>query len=610
MSIGRPRKTIKTKRIQAVIPEEILNKLDKKVSSDKNLDRSKALTEAVNEWLGLTKKKRSFENIYKKFFGYSGLTKEDPLKVLHCNRNLEIDEEENRIIEIIEKKLFTSENLTEKEYLQINAFVEKQNFTIDKELHFCCTSSKLITIIEKLFLNSKYPINDYIGHCKYCGKEFFKKKITQKYDTPICKIQTYEEQKNETSNPEEVVKINKIIKNLKSKSKFDINPYFDRNDNDGFEKLKKIVEDLCVVSNYKYSIFKKKFKQYILQNENEMGDIDKIYIAHLVKNLSLEEIRNLTLENFADYISKELFPDKNNIRFYAAKNLMENSQKIFGISKNMAISLKLEREKSIKIGDRSQIYAEITSSMKENFDKFLNETQFESDYIKNYIKETSENMFKLLKAKTLIENSNYKEAIEVCEEVLSDGDKIDALELLLKLYFSIGNLDKVVETFDRLQALYNKIEMLDESEMCIQKPENVRMLGCIDLISGENLFKEDIKHELAYTGFFLAKESRFEESLKVLRMTHNDCVMFFMDSFEIPSDYSDQDKIYVKLALYLNCFGLSNTQKEKAQVLVNLIKQTIDKSDSFESLENIVGMFNFFKKQLKLLPPDANVSED
>ena len=145
MSIGRPRKTIKTKRIQAVIPEEILNKLDKKVSSDKNLDRSKALTEAVNEWLGLTKKKRSFENIYKKFFGYSGLTKEDPLKVLHNSENLEIDEEENKIIEIIEKKLFSSEKLTGREYLQINAFIEKQSFNIDKELNFTCTSSKLLT---------------------------------------------------------------------------------------------------------------------------------------------------------------------------------------------------------------------------------------------------------------------------------------------------------------------------------------------------------------------------------------------------------------------------------------------------------------------------------
>ncbi|MBR4261173.1 MAG: hypothetical protein IKQ33_04400 [Clostridia bacterium] len=594
MSIGRPRKTIKTKRIQAVIPEEILNKLDKKVSSDKNLDRSKALTEAVNEWLGLTKKKRSFENIYKKFFGYSGLTKEDPLKVLHNSENLEIDEEENKIIEIIEKKLFSSEKLTGREYLQINAFIEKQSFNIDKELNFTCTSSKLLTIIEKLFLNSKYPINDYIGHCKYCGKEFFKKKITQKYDTPICKIQTYEEQKNETNNPAEVVRINKIIKNLKSKSNFDVKPYFDRNDNNGFEKLKKIVEDLCVVSNYKYSIFKKKFKQF--QNKNEIEGINELYIAHLVRNLSLKEIQNLTLEGFANYIAGELFPDKNNIRFYAAKNLMEEYQNMFVVSKNMALFLKTEREQSIEINDKSQIYTNILNTMEEELGNIFAKTDSETDIVGNYFKEMFENAFKLSSAvKFTIENEHQK-AIELCEEVLKDGDKIDALQILLKIYFSIGNFDKVVEVFDRLQLLSDKLDALDESDMCIEKPENVKMLGCIDIISGESMYKEDLNHELAYTGFFLAKEGRFEESLKILRMTYNDSIMFFMGSFEIPSDYSDQDITYVKLALYMNCLGLNKTKE--SQGILNVLKQSIDKSDSFESLENIVGMFNFIKEQV------------
>ncbi len=608
MSIGRPRKTIKTKRIQAVIPEEILNKLDKKVSSDKNLDRSKALTEAVNEWLGLTKKKRSFENIYKKFFGYSGLTKESPLEVLHCSRDQEIDEEENKIIEIIERKLFASENLTEKEYLQINAFVEKQNFTIDKELHFCCTSSKLLTIIEKLFLNSKYPINDFIGHCKYCGKEFFKKKITQKYDTPICKIQTYEEQKNKTNNPVEVVKINKIIENLKSKSKFDIKTYFDINNDNGFEKLKKIVEDLCVVSNYKYSIFKKKFKQYIHQNENEINSIRELYIAHLVKNLTLEKIRNLTLEDFANYISQELFPNKNNIRIYAEKDLKEEFRKIFVFSKYMALLLKNERDQSIEKDEKSQIYTEIMDVMKEELYKFFAKTEFETDDLKNYIKEMSENIFKLFTAKRFIDNDNYQKAIEICEEVLCDGDKVDALELLLKLYFSIDNLDKVVETFDRLLALYNKLDALNESDFCIEKPDNIKMLGCIDPVDGTRIFKEDISYELAYTGFVLAKEGRLEESLKILRMTHNDCIMFFMGSFEIPSGYSDRDKIFVKLALYMNCLGLNKTKE--SQGILNILKQSIDKSNSFESLKNTAENFDFVRKQVVKLSSEINTTED
>ena len=608
MSIGRPKKTIKTKRIQAVIPEEILSKLDKKVKADKNLDRSKALTEAVNEWLGLTKKKRSFENIYKKFFGYNGLTREDPLEVLHRSRDQEIDEEENKIIEIIEKKLFVSENLTEQEYSQINAYVEKQSFTIDKELHFSCTSSKLLTIIEKLFLNSKYPINDYIGHCKYCGKEFFKKKITQKYDTPICKIQTYEEQKKETNNPAEVVKINKIIKNLKSKSKFDIKPYFDRNDNNGFEKLKKIVEDLCVVSNYKYSIFKKKFKQYILQNEDEIGDIDKIYIAHLVRNLSLEEIQNLTLEDFANYIADELFPDKNNIRFYAANNLIEDFKKMFIVSKNMALSLKLEREQSIGIDDRAKIYTDITTAFEDEMRKFFDQTDFGTDVVKNYFKEIFENAFKLSAAIKFSIEKEHQKAIEQCEEVLRDGDKIDALKILLKIYFSIENFDKVIEVFDRLQTLYDKLDTLDESDMRIDKPENVKMLGCIDIISGKPMFNDDISHELAYTGFILAKESRYEESLKILRITQVDCLKFFMNAFEIPYSYSDQDKIYVKLALYLNCLRLSNTKE--SQKILDLLKQSIDKSDSFESLENIVEMFNLIKDQAAKLAPKLDILED
>ena len=191
MSIGRPRKTIKTKRIQAVIPEEILNKLDKKVRSDKNLDRSKALTEAVNEWLGLSKRKRSFENIYKKFFGYSGATNEE----LFSDEKVDNNSEESKIIKLISERLFEDRTLFTKEVDEINDYISKQTFYVDNKLRLHCNSKKLLDLLGKLFLNSQFPINNFIGRCNYCGKEFFKKKLSQKYDTPICKIHNLEKKK-------------------------------------------------------------------------------------------------------------------------------------------------------------------------------------------------------------------------------------------------------------------------------------------------------------------------------------------------------------------------------------------------------------------------------
>ena len=597
MSIGRPRKTIKTRRIQAVLPEEILKKLDKKVFSEKNLDRSKALTEAVNEWLGLTKRKRSFENIYKKFFGYNNTTMFDELSSFVMVGN---NQEEKKILELIKERLFEDRTLLTKEVEEINNYISKHKFFVDKKLRLHCSSDKLFEILGKLFLNTHYPINNYIGHCGFCGKEFFKKKVSQKYDTPICKIHNLEKKKSETTNPKIAVELKKNIDKIKQNLKLDINEYFDINNENKFENIKKYIEDLCYKANYKYSIFKKNFKK-LLNDKFELegfGNCYDIYSSHIVQSYDLETINKLFFENFGDFFAQDVFPDKNNIRYYVSqdiKNIID--KKMFDIFKMMAVLSKTISElpndvKNIALSELSNKLPLLLDVVSAETSQVLNNTKLKElpDIFKNNII----NSLNLRKAYLLKTNHNPEASIEICEKILKENkNNLDALNVLIDTYFSMGP-----SKYKEIISCYEKIEEISEKMKKIQSSKDITVeelssymtiipgmpFPCLDFINP--------RHIEVITAFASAIEGKYEESLILLSGEVIEELRKYKEKCnDLPDSdlyYPKEDKNFVILARVISNLALSKDERmiKKANEL-----KVAFLNNNYEELEKVIIAF-------------------
>ena len=592
MSIGRPRKTIKTKRIQAVIPEEILNKLDKKVSGDKNLDRSKALTEAVNEWLGLTKKKRSFENIYKKFFGYNGATKEE----LFSDKIIDNNSEESKITKLILERLFEDRRLLSKEVEEINNFISKQTFFIDNKLRLHCNSEKLLEVLKKLFLNSQFPINNYIGHCSFCGKEFFKKKVSQKYDTPICKIHNLEKRKSETSNIKEAVHLKQKIESIKKDSKFDIKEYLDINSEYSFEKIKKLIEDICYKADFKYSGFKKNFKKLLNDNyELEgFGNLFNIYMAHLIKTYDSETIKKLEYENFGDFFAEDVFPDKKDIRSFVSKDIKDLISKNSFEKRKDYILVSIEIAKlPDELQERAWLEVGNKFLMPEE-SEILNNQKIPDIFKKNII-----NSIKLLKA--FASKKYHPEAsIEICENILKENENnIKAMELLIDTYFSMGPskykeviyyYNKIEETENKLREIEDKIGKTYDPTDITQKELIKEKLSFTNHLPGMQ-FSELInpRHIEAISAFAAAIEGDCLMSLDLLRDEFLDNLNKLKEQGEpIPDNilnYPEQDRLFVMGARAISILTLSKNE--------NLMKKANEIKDAFLNQN-----FDLFEKDI------------
>ncbi len=328
--VGRPKKDIKTSRVQCIIPETVKQELDERIKllPKNDRDRSKVITLAINEWLKPNKKKR-LKNLYIKFFGFI-----DPSldKGLFGNLNTIVEKDDDlEILDIIQEKLVSGENPNNDEIERFNNLLAKQKFYIDKSLKLNCTSTQVRILAEMLFLNRSYPMKDYAGYCKECGVFFYKEKAKQRFHSPVCKLKYYEKMKKNNQDPRKESKILSVEKDIKDKTLetglniSEILRSIDPNKNI-IETVKELINEICLLSGYKFSIFKELW-------QNGKGKLDEItrltnlfindYIEELTKRYDISVLKNYTVENFADDIAKDFFPEIGRMRIQLKKWLLK-----------------------------------------------------------------------------------------------------------------------------------------------------------------------------------------------------------------------------------------------------------------------------------------------
>lgn len=519
--VGRPLKEVKTKRVQCIIPETVLQDLDKRVGllPKSERDRSKVITLAINEWLKPNKKKRS-KNVYLKFFGfidyflYKGLWGS-------LNTILENDKE-LEILNNIKKKLVLGESPDDKEIECFNNLLAKQKFYIDNSLKLNCSSKPVMILAEMLFLNRSLPMKDYAGYCKECGVFFYKEKAKQLFHSPICKLKYYEKIKKSNQNPlkeSRILAIEKDIKDKALKSPINISEILrsiDPNKNN-IDTVKELVKGISNLSGNKFSIFKELWK-------NSIGKIDELlrlgtvfgaqYIDELIKKIiakgNINALKNYTIENFADDVATDFFAEtgkmKNELKKWLLKSLTPNR---FYALKNCVLGLRtgyLEKEQEkIEALNKSIKYYENTFEKEYN----LNNNKLYS-FEKNYY---------IIIAKTeLIQyEKNLDKRINLYNELLKEN-RLN-LGVYLGLFFTYFNkYSEQEEEKYRLKIIYYY--------KCFRRIKKaLGLLGVNKIKSDRRGFKElstcpiYLQHYpilTAITAYVLAANGQTKEALEII----------------------------------------------------------------------------------------------
>lgn len=517
--IGRPLKEVKTKRVQCIIPETVLQDLDKRVGllPKSERDRSKVITLAINEWLKPNKKKRS-KNVYLKFFGfidyflYKGLWGS-------LNTILENDKE-LEILNNIKKKLVLGESPDDKEIECFNNLLAKQKFYIDNSLKLNCSSKPVMILAEMLFLNRSLPMKDYAGYCKECGVFFYKEKAKQLFHSPICKLKYYEKIKKSNQNPlkeSRILAIEKDIKDKALKSPINISEILrsiDPNKNN-IDTVKELVKGISNLSGNKFSIFKELWKNIIGKTDEllRLGiDFFNQYIDELIKKIiakgNINALKNYTIENFADDVATDFFAEtgkmKNELKKWLLKSLTPNR---FYARKNFVLGtgyLEKEQEKIEALNKSIEYY----------------ENTFEKEYNLNNNKLYSfEKNFYIIIAKTeLIQyEKNLDKRIELYVELLKE----DRLNLGIYLYLICTYFVKLQEKNEekyRLKIIYYY--------KCFRRIKKALGLLGVNKIKSEKRFYKELstcpiylQHYpilTAITAYVLAANGQTKEALETI----------------------------------------------------------------------------------------------
>ena len=474
--VGRPKKTIETERILYVIPKEIKEELDKRInpsSSDEDYkDRSKLITKAVKEMLGLGKKidierkKRKFENIYSKLFIFTDKTLENHLfKPLNSeSNNLEIV----NVVDKLREKIISGQELSSDEINSFNDILKELKFCIDKNLNVISDSEYINVFLFQLQLNKHFPISNYLGICNKCNRLFFKRKLRQKFCSPSCKIKYYSTKKINKSN------------NINTNYEIHFSDYNNIKGGE-LQRWKKIIIDCWNLCFNKYS----KFKELIsFKNDKNRTLIYRSIIILLteINSMLLEKelnfLENITDDILLNWFVEEIFPKEctKRIKTNSIKDLKKYIPlKRFEIEKELFIALK-----KYKI-DNNNEYINSLYNYKDYF-----ESKFEQDYQEVLLDEDIKNAKKisLLRCDCLIaqrkcEKYQIDECIEICNNILKiEPSCIDAHGLLILAYANKKNVNKIIEHYNELEKIsfglhfisYNLIKIY--SAIAFNKVEN------------------------------------------------------------------------------------------------------------------------------------------
>ena len=118
-------------------------------------------------------------------------------------------------------------------------------------------------------------------------------------------------------------------------------------------------------------------------------------------------------------------------------------------------------------------------------------------------------------AQMYVSSARYPEAIDAYEALfLADPSRTDVLEMLFRLYQMDNNLDKAIETLDRIEVLEDKTEQLTlaKSELLTSQGKHDEAIAEVKQLADR--YPGDLNYKGIY-GDFLLQNDRDEEALKV-----------------------------------------------------------------------------------------------
>ena len=466
--VGRPKRTDVTKRIHCVLPDEVLSKLDDKIKSlhDSKIDRSKAITESLKSWLGISNSRRNFENIYAKLG--------NPFNKDILNN---LDDFASYII----NKLISNEPLNDEDILKINDLFSKQKININKDLEIKEEIVSAFILEQLLFLSRLYPISNYLGKCQYCGEIFFKKRIDQKFDTTACNIRYYKKLSEKSSDNVKIyADLNKAIEDLKEKIDLDsveLTDYLNkknRND-DIILTLKNILNDICLECGYSFSKLKKLFKknwntdlyEFILHLERAY----ELYLSYRYPNM--EEMEKINLDTWAKDTAQVFFPITKNIRYHFESWLKTYISPLYFAKVK---SILLAKREILKYNFGTPEYFIAKNSLKKAFIDCIEyyEKNYEIEKGNSAEVQINKNVkiirlnHSILRENLIDKNTNIEETISCCNKILDVyPNDIDARCLIIITYFKnycsqpceelLNELNsKIIYQYEKIQETISK----------------------------------------------------------------------------------------------------------------------------------------------------------
>lgn len=550
--VGRPQKEIKTKRVQCIIPETVLQELDDKVKllPKNERDRSKIITSAINEWLKPNKKKR-LKNLYIKFFGFrDSFLYKDLFGIFNTDSEKDNDLE---ILDIIRAKAISGESPNDTEIERFNNLLAKQKFYIDKSLKLNCTSTQVSILAEMLFLNRSYPMKDYAGYCKECGVFFYKEKAKQLFHSQVCKMKYYERIKKSNKDPHkesEILTKEEKLRNKILKENLNISEILRSIDSDknAIDTVKELIKKICNLSGNKFSILKKLWGNGIIKRDEKMRlelTFLKKYSEELIKKYKpyndINVLKNYTVESFTDDIVKDFFSETGNMKIQLKKWLLKSiTPNRFNTEKNVIVYLYLYNFYNLDI---KKDYINALNNYIEYY-----ENTFESEYGLS-----SENFFIkkniIIFAKTELAQfeEDLDKRINLYTELLKENRlNLGAYCYLIYAYYYLLYSEKLEEEECSKKIIYYY--------KCVRRIKNTSGLFRVDKIKSE---KRQLKEISTYPNYLInygvltaaaaiafVYNEQTEEALKIMNQPD---VKFI----------SDNDK---KLASYAYCLIFSDLE--------------------------------------------------
>ena len=303
----------------------------------------------------------------------------------------------------------------------------------------------------------------------------------------------------------------------------------------------------------------------------------------------------MVFENFGDFFAQDIFPDKNNIRYYVSQDIKNIISKNFFDFYRM-ITILSKKISELPDDAKKMALAELSNKLPLLLDAISNEALSNNSKLNELpevFKNNMINSFNLRKA-SFLKTTHPETSIKICENILKENtNNLDALNVLIDTYFSMGpsKYKEIISCYDKIEEISEKMRKIQSSkDLSVEELSSYMTFlpgipfPCLDFINP--------RHIEVITAFAAAIEGKYEESLILLSGEIIEDLRKFKEKCnDLPDSdlyYPIEDKNYVILARVISNLALSKDERmvKKAEELKDAFL-----NKNFEELEKVIIAF-------------------